>query len=110
MTHTPGPWGLVYYTQGVEPPLGWPHEATPTVFAEGSDRGDVAYLQTILWGSAVAKANARLIAAAPDLLALGKQYAGECGECAGTRVCPDDQPCEECKFIWDVIEKAEGRS
>ncbi len=49
-------------------------------------------------------------AAAPDLLALAHQYASECGECAGTRVCPDDAPCTECGFIWDVINKAEGKS
>ena len=51
-----------------------------------------------------------LVAAAPDLLALAHQYASECGECAGTRVCPDDAPCTECGFIWDVINKAEGKS
>ena len=56
------------------------------------------------------EADARLIAAAPDLLALAHQYASECGECAGTRVCPDDAPCTECGFIWDVINKAEGKS
>ena len=51
-----------------------------------------------------------LVAAAPDLLALAHQYASECGECVGTRVCPDDAPCTECGFIWDVINKAEGKS
>lgn len=55
-------------------------------------------------------ANANLIAAAPELLALAKQYASECGECAGTRVMPDDQPCTECAFIWAVIDQAEGRA
>lgn len=53
---------------------------------------------------------ARHVAAAPDLLALAHQYASECGECAGTRVCPDDAPCTECGFIWDVINKVEGKS
>lgn len=53
---------------------------------------------------------APLLAAAPDLLALARQYAMECGECAGTRVCPDDHACTECADIWSVINKAEGRS
>jgi hypothetical protein len=42
---------------------------------------------------AEAKANAVLFATSPDLLALARQYASECGDCAGTRVCPDDEPC-----------------
>lgn len=56
--------------------------------------------------SAEAFANARLIAAAPDLLALAQQYASECGECAGVGITPDDQDCSECKLIRDVIAKA----
>lgn len=55
------------------------------------------------------EANTAVIAAAPDLLALAHRYADECGECAGTRVCPDDEPCTECEFIWRVIDQAEGR-
>jgi hypothetical protein len=39
------------------------------------------------------QANLKLVDAAPDLLALARQYAEECGDCAGTRVCPDDEPC-----------------
>ena len=45
-----------------------------------------------------------------DLLALAKRYASECGDCAGTRVCQDDEPCTECADIWAVIDKAEGRA
>jgi hypothetical protein len=44
------------------------------------------------------------------LLALAHQYATECGECAGTRVQPDDEPCSECAFIWKIIDQAEGRA
>lgn len=55
-------------------------------------------------------ANACLIAAAPDLLTLAHQYASECGDCAGTRVCPDDEPCTACADVWRVIDKAEGRT
>jgi hypothetical protein len=56
------------------------------------------------------EADAALICAAPDLLALARQYAMECGECAGTRVCRDGSPCTECAYVWAVIDRAEGRS
>jgi hypothetical protein len=67
-------------------------------------------------------ANACLIAAAPDLLALAKQYASECSGCDGTgvtRVTHSVQGgevietpiyCEDCADIRAVIAKAEGRS
>lgn len=54
--------------------------------------------------------NAKAICALPDLLALARQYANECGDCAGTRIQPDDTPCTECSDIWTVIEKAAGKS
>lgn len=53
--------------------------------------------------------DAHLIATAPALLELAHIYASECGECAGTRVKPDDEPCDECEFVWLVIDAAEGR-
>lgn len=59
---------------------------------------------------AVAENRARLIAQAPALLALAHRYASECGECAGTRVCPDDSACTECEDIWAAIDRAEGRT
>jgi hypothetical protein len=101
--HTPGPWAV----------FGWSIKARVNqhrVCTVGqADKvlkqfGDFDEMQ------AECAANAALIAAAPDLLALAHCYATECGECAGTRVCPDDEPCTECQFIWDVINKAEGRS
>lgn len=52
---------------------------------------------------------AQRIAAVPSLLALAHQYARECGECAGTRIKPDDAACDECTDIWQVIDKAEKR-
>jgi hypothetical protein len=59
-------------------------------------------------------ANARLIAAAPDLLALAKQYAAECGECDGSGVrqfadefTPAGAQCPDCIGIRAVINKAE---
>jgi hypothetical protein len=61
-----------------------------------------------------AEANARLIAAAPDLLALAKQYASECAECCGTGISWDwnareQKTCSDCADIYAVIAKAEGR-
>lgn len=64
-------------------------------------------------------ADAALIAAAPDLLDLAKQYADECAECGGTGSIwtkehdPQDSkevPCPDCADIRAVIDKAEGRS
>lgn len=58
------------------------------------------------------QADAYLMSASPDLLVLAHQYASECGDCLGTRVCPlcpDDEPCHACADIWAVINKAEGR-
>jgi len=47
---------------------------------------------------------------AMELLDLAHRFASECGDCAGTRVMPDDEPCGECTFIWDVIALTEVRS
>ena len=65
----------------------------------------------------MAKADARLIAAAPDLLALAKKYASECAWCSGTGTIehvPFDNgvsstsKCIQCADIRAVIAKAEG--
>ncbi len=53
-------------------------------------------------------ADARLIAAAPDLLSLAKQYASECMECAGVGITVENEGCDECRFIRDVIAKAQA--
>lgn len=56
-----------------------------------------------------------LIAAAPALLALARQYASECGECDGKGTVAerdqhggyiDDKPCPDCADIRAVIAKA----
>ena len=61
--------------------------------------------------------NARLIAAAPDLLALAQQYASECSSCDGagkvqmlsaTGHPAGEVDCEDCADIRAVITKAEG--
>lgn len=62
------------------------------------------------------EANARLIAAAPDLLDLAKQYASECAECNGTGRTTNPQytqhevDCPDCEGIRAVVAKAEGHS
>lgn len=62
-------------------------------------------------------AHARLIAAAPELLAIAKQYASECAACSGSghweRVPNIAEPsaivpCEDCEDVRAVIAKAEG--
>lgn len=86
---TPGPWtaheGMIW----------------PRMFINGADGSAVAVTSF----EQNSEANARLIAAAPDLLALAKQYASECAECGGQSVIP---PCEDCADIRAVIVKAEG--
>ncbi len=67
--HTPGPWGLVYYAKGAHLPIPIGEHKTIAVFADGPQRGDVAYMQHGLYGDDQALATARLIAAAPDMLA-----------------------------------------
>jgi hypothetical protein len=66
--HTPGPWVLVHYAQGMDLPIPFMEHKTVAVFADGVKRGDVAYMQHGLYGDDQALANARLIAAAPELL------------------------------------------
>ena len=48
-----------------------------------------------------------LFAAAPQLLALAKQYVSECGECAGVGITVEDEDCAECKPIRDLIKRTE---
>lgn len=60
----------------------------------------------------VSPADAALIAAAPDLLQLAHELSIECGECSGTGVMPDGEPCDDpvCCRVREVIARAEGRS
>jgi hypothetical protein len=59
-------------------------------------------------------ANARLIAAAPELLALVERYASECGECGGTgralvygpvSAPGESRDCEDCADIRAALAK-----
>jgi len=64
-------------------------------------------------------ADAHLIVAAPALLEMVARYASECANCGGSGELikndrggdPDhdyDEPCSECKDIWDLVDKAKG--
>ena len=100
--HTPGPWE--WWTSNSWRRL----RSNP---ANGRDLGVVTPFVTPDRHAdlEVSPADMALIAAAPELLALAHQYASECGDCAGTRVCPDDEPCTVCADIWAVIDRAEGK-
>lgn len=103
--HTPGPWRAYQHS----PNPWW------IVQAEPRDVADVHGGKVPVWNDpehpATVRANALLIAAAPDLLALAKQFASECGECSGEGTYPFGErgPCQECADIRAVIAKAEGR-
>lgn len=67
---------------------------------------------------AINDANARLIVAAPTMLAKLREIAGECCECDGRGIVDYDDPdgtykagdaCPICKDIREVITAAEGR-
>lgn len=94
-THTPGPW--ILDGDVIQSPGRWV-VAVVHRFPENDDTARPA--------------NARLIAAAPDLLALAKQYASECSECEGLGYHDDGEraPCPDCFDIRAVIDKAEGRA
>ncbi len=97
--HTPGPW---HYTVGGN---GYSVVGAPYTFRDGSV---ISPLVATVHG--MQSHNADLIAAAPKLYALAQQYASECGECAGTGVCPDDEPCEECLFIRVILDEINGKA
>ncbi len=116
--HIPGPWHLSKVNNGlsVEGGLAIDHQGDDGQPQEvcavwGHDDGTQIDDET--------RANARLIAAAPDLLALAHQYALECSECSGSGKrltlsasghLAGEIDCEDCADIRAVIDKAEGRS
>lgn len=101
--HTPGPW--------------WVDDRRPSgkLQINGRHRGEGSSfcVATVNIPWEYPEANARLIAAAPDLLALAKQCAEECAECGGTGWCEvpidddtlEDQHCDDCAHIRKVITK-----
>lgn len=97
--HTPGPWYQLH-----RQPL-----------CIESPTGNVALCNL----ARASDADAKLIAAAPDLLALVRQYASECASCEGLgRVVQfnadgypaGEVPCPDCDEIRAVITKATGNS
>jgi hypothetical protein len=116
MTHTPGEW-KVYNDHPTAPDIHYVR-TDPVLY-----HGEVA----VIFAHDNARADAHLISAAPALLALAKQYASECATCKGTGVVTrqyggdgygdrcaaladaDDQPCQDCEGIREVISKAEGK-
>ncbi len=108
MKHTPGPW-LVRPDEAIAiraedgsllATLGW---SNGRHFAKGRRDANEVY------------ANAHLIAAAPELLAMVRHYASDCAECDGTGFkFPGtpilDHACEDCADIRALIDKAEGAS
>ena len=67
MSHTPGPWEYIGFKEG-EPQNGWAvrlphHEGSRVKYLK-----DARYIRCEGWGGEEADANARLVAAAPDLL------------------------------------------
>lgn len=115
LSHTPGPWQV----SGVR------QRADYKGHMVGPDGDGVTIVPYNEKDHAECLANARLIAAAPDLLELAKRYAMQCAHCDGNGFTvgddgisgrgPDDvEPtryaCEDCADIREVIAKAEGRS
>lgn len=106
--------GRVIKPNSLSPCLGRQHPDYPELFYM-----DMEVVDTVgCFSGYVPRDVATLVEAAPDLLALARQYASECGDCngAGTRtittypggieVDNDDQPCEACANIRKVIDKA----
>jgi hypothetical protein len=104
--HTPGPWCVSRRGR-----RGLPH-----IMSEAGLYVMDAKPRGVSGGGTVRQmADATLIAAAPDLLTLARQYASECGGCGGVRYVEADgvmteRQCDECADIWAVIDKAEGRA
>lgn len=112
--HTPGPWESVQndpvmVRPGIEAPA---LNFSVVLFGADDDDGGVRGRTP-----EEEQANARLIAAAPDLLALAKQYAKECAQCCGDGDVAEldaygnvtkPVPCPDCADIRAVIKKALG--
>jgi hypothetical protein len=107
-SHTPGPWEIRSRHESSM-------DHTTVIRSIAIPGHDYIVISRIVdptpYQDQVARANVRLIAAAPDLLTLAKQYANECSECGGTGM--DSLGllgCLDCEDIRAVIAKAEGRS
>jgi hypothetical protein len=101
--HTPGPWHYAECQMG-------------TPFVDTESVGDLLAAALPLDEE---KANARLIAAAPDLLAALEDMIGHCQGCNGKGRCygpvpgspgsyASNQPCQDCSDARAAIAKAKG--
>ena len=112
--HTPGKWTIV--NEDYDDHIGY---TEPEIVCEREDGEDVT-IATIRIGLEGTDANARLFAAAPDLLAAARlqlavdEHLRQCTRCCGVL---KYQPCGEyfrlsaiaSKALVDAVEKAEGK-
>ena len=123
--HTPGPWALSTINDGLSVEGG--------LAIDHIESNGIPMEVCAVWGTGdgtriddETRANACLIATAPDLLALVKQYASECADCDGTGRAPSFEnnvpgditkgvhmveiDCPDCADIRAVLSKAEDCS
>lgn len=107
--HTPGPWTLTTVPTSV----GICHKVGPFPWKDGKQNHACIYADYPSKGAREEEllANARLIAAAPDLLSIAQQYASECAECNGTGALPSGEAgfipaCPDCADIRAAIARA----
>lgn len=116
--HTPGPWAAERSFAGIRVTAG--NERSITLVPLSLSAEPIGDFNPKNF-NAEQEYNGRLIAAAPDLLALAQKLAGECAECSGrgytfsddgiTGFGPDDreptrEACADCADIREVIAKA----
>lgn len=114
--HTPGPWGLATLSTSIGschqigpfPSLGVRSETHACIYADNIRVG----IDDCLPIAQELSANARLMAAAPELLVIAQECAEACAECNGTGVPEfgDDagKSCPDCADVRAVIAKATG--
>lgn len=120
--HTPGPWIASNVNSPAEDIATaiWQNDGTPDYWERTSQVGECHYYEegdekfehqdARLISVDEARANAKLIGAAPELLALAERYASECVECTGDGVIDaTGDMCQGCADIRAVIRKATGR-
>ena len=93
--HTPGPWDLVA-EKGFGLAASWVIEARPQ-----AERSIALIMST--------EANARLIAAAPDLLAAVHSLLRVCDDLASQQAMPDESWRVDAQAAFAAIAKAKGR-
>lgn len=108
---TPGPWRVGQWLGGA-----WCVTSAPLSQPRGGEITSVVYGPL----SGTPEGNARLIAAAPELLAIAREYADSCLDCSGSgtvqRYDTDDSDCAvtefvdcpECAHVRAVIAAVEG--